>query len=257
MVGSGKRVEIDRRILGEKEDDMARMRRHDTVVTITVLGLALTLPVAHAFAQECPAQPPAAGTYRNCGSKLGCNPGETNVTVWVGVPPGDYIQADGIPPCAGGELTSAKLQAVLSTVAAVVLKDPNLKILAQPLTTQLAKRIDEVAGRTGGEGGKIYSILFNRGRYASCDTLSVVIPSDFQYRSVVLYAEDNTGARAEDLEGHGQGCGADWKGWGWCSFDPVKVENGQNGRSIASVRFRNWSHDRTRRAAVSFFLRPR
>jgi hypothetical protein len=210
-------------------------------------------------------QPPVNGTVNGATNGTpcpGCLAGESSVTVRTDVAHGDYVFSEN-PPCNADE--SLMLQGAERAIGSY-LKDPDA---AKQIIAYAGPKVQEVVNQCRGDFCKFLEPVTGT-KIANCQVLCASFPDGWEYRGYVKWANDEHGTAACNNE---QACDSyceynpsdhscnrfhDTK-WnmGWSGWDGLDIKYQDNGASSACMIFKNWSNDRTRNVAVTYYLKPK
>ena len=226
------------------------------------VATALIFVVFTSAACGAQAPPPANHTINGVVNNTpcsGCLPGESSITVRFNVPPGDYVFKEE-PPCDDGESGDEALSSALEAVA-IYFGVPHVALGLQVLSDPLVKKI---VNKQGGDVAKWLEPVTGE-RTATCASFCVNIPKGLHYRGYVKWAHDEAGGSAcNDVEncnstgaymgntenGHSNRWNMGWSGW--TGLRHISSPDG----TAACMVFKNWSHNRIRDVAVTYYLAP-
>lgn len=173
-----------------------------------------------------------------------CKDNEFAVSAVVEIGPGDYVYEN--DPSCGNDLNTG-LQELIRLYANSQI--PGISSYAGPILDGISTALgDTIKTNIHGSLGQWLSPLTNP--HANCRIVAVIIPKGSQYKG---YRLEMCSSEHNFDHWNKYGVGADC---GWCKFatEPI-VEWTPNG-GIVYTTFKNWSHDRTRRAKITAYFLP-
>jgi hypothetical protein len=192
-----------------------------------------------ALAQSPPGVVPACSIV-DASKPAGCEKNMFAVSVSVSVPNGDYAHIDN-PPCDGGE----KKQLEILLAAVIAKKYPYLAAFAGPIGSLVGKPIAKEVNKNGGDIARLIS-PYTQPR-ATCAPLVVVVPVEATIVGKRLYGGDDRNPIGQCFVDKPPCVGSASR-----FEEPIEVKN-DSARTVYTI-FKNWSHDRTRQAAMTVFF---
>lgn len=163
-------------------------------------------------------------------------------SISVRVPNGAYVHvAD--PGCMND--AAAELTKVLA--AAAEAQVPGISRFAGPITTAMDTEIKRFyRANGGGDFGRLTSPYAKNG--ALCAPIALIVPVDSRIEGFRFEAAESGGGYSRCRVG--ADCGI-----GWSKYQAQPIVRSNSAMKTVTAIFMNWSHDRTRRAKMTVFLR--
>jgi hypothetical protein len=179
----------------------------------------------------------ANSVSREC---VGADPGDYCATSEIVVFPGEYVY-ENRPGC------DKSVGTIFASVAQTYGRSTRTQAseYAGSLNNQNLVQLDRSTHLSGGD----LNLLGREGRVANCALLAIAIP-----RNAILKGANVEAAEERGSEWHACSLSEDCP-IGWSSFDKVLQQDTPNGIVIA-VPFKNWSHNRARRARLTVYFTP-
>ena len=179
-------------------------------------------------------------------------PGQPQV-VWqtIDVQPGDYIAGgDGYGYCRQTGSYATERMVTEAAAGAIAVKILGWKGVAGALAAQfLAQMFQHEIRSAGGTGKEWFEAFGLVSSHAQCATVTLAVPDGARIVAIEPWAGDvHSGWQVQPCNRDGNGRYACQIGWSEWVFS-------QNGRVVTGI-FKNWSHDRIRRATLGVKYMP-